>query len=136
MVWDDHYGTQANPYSAEDFARILELLREAPDADTKAGQRLIGITEEALATENGGENYYSDVGEKEAFAPEVKWGIWCAMSGGMTGSAQAWMKEDGELWLGSEEEAGVKAREAMKNSDTHGGPARFTYTAMEFDVVL
>lgn len=52
MVWDDYYGKQANPYTADDFRRILAALEATTDGSAD-DQDLIQRTREALATEEG-----------------------------------------------------------------------------------
>ena len=57
------------------------------------------------------------------------WGIYCTVSGGVTGSRQAWLKSDGELVeFGTREEAEAEATR-LRNSVGRHSATRFTYTA-------
>lgn len=50
MVWDDYYGNQPNPYSAEDFRLILNALELTSDGSPTMLD-LIERTREALERE-------------------------------------------------------------------------------------
>ena len=53
----------------------------------------------------------------DAHMQKVQWGVWCSRSGGQLGPAQMWMKKDGAIWTGTEEEAITAAREAQESSN-------------------
>lgn len=65
---------------------------------------------------------------------EECWGVWCSVSGGVTGSRAAWMKEKGAIWTGTEEEAREKARAALASLGPYSGRhgARFAYSAQRY----
>ena len=58
MVWDDFYGTQNNPYDAEDFEMILYALEaQVSSCHPERLDQLLALierTREALETELGG----------------------------------------------------------------------------------
>ena len=57
-------------------------------------------------------------------------GIWCEVSGGLTGTRMAWMKDEaGNQWTGTKDEAETKAAELM--AKPRGGMASYRYTALE-----
>ena len=64
-----------------------------------------------------------------------KYGIWCRVSGGVTGTRESWMKANGEVQLFDDYEAANK--EAMKIEDQRmGNPHRkadFSYRAKEYN---
>lgn len=58
------------------------------------------------------------------------WGIYCTVSGGVTGRRQAWLKSDGEVVeFGTREEAEAEATR-LRSSMGRNSATRFTYTAM------
>lgn len=61
---------------------------------------------------------------------DSKWGVWCEVSGGVTGHREAWLKAaDGRpLAFSTEEEAIAKAADQKRGIGAIG-PARFRYTA-------
>jgi hypothetical protein len=60
-------------------------------------------------------------------------GVWCRVSGGVTGPREAWLKEDGQQWTGSQEEAENKATElnSYMGRGTVFGFATFNYQARQ-----
>lgn len=62
----------------------------------------------------------------------MRWGVWCTVSGGVTGHRCSWLKSEGEVQVfNTREEAAeeaAKCREAVR-----GGFARFTYSPQEID---
>jgi len=62
-------------------------------------------------------------------------GIWCRVSGGVTGTREAWLKADGKVQLfDTREQAEEEA--ARLNKLNNGNPYRtadFRYTAQEYD---
>lgn len=58
-----------------------------------------------------------------------RWSIWCRVSGGFTGTREAWLKEDGERWYGTEAEAEAKASELTKSMNGPYSTACFKYIA-------
>lgn len=50
MVWDDYYGKQANPYTVDDFRRILVALEASGDVSDEMVD-LMARTREALRVE-------------------------------------------------------------------------------------
>lgn len=62
-----------------------------------------------------------------------EWGVWCQVSGGVTGTREAWLKSNGEIQLfDSEDAARAEARRLMERIGRFG-QARFNYTARQFD---
>ena len=59
------------------------------------------------------------------------WGVWCQVSGGVTGTRQAWLRYGIFRWSGSEQEAIVKASE--ENAKRKGGFAAYRYTAKRLE---
>lgn len=53
-------------------------------------------------------------------------GVWCSVSGGVTGTRQAWLKEHGTEWTGTEAEAKEKAAEAL------AGVSRFSTCSINY----
>jgi len=66
--------------------------------------------------------------------PSAKsWGVWCVVSGGVTGHREAWAKSDGSiLRFASEDEAIALARKWASNVSPYA-TASFRYTARRFD---
>ena len=59
-------------------------------------------------------------------------GIWCTVTGGVTGTREAWMKEDGKIKLyDTEAEAAERARRLMDVLSTSSA-ARFSYVAKQY----
>jgi hypothetical protein len=57
-------------------------------------------------------------------------GVWCEVSGGVTGTRQAWLKVGGAVWRGTIDEAQLKARECRHRAMTqYSRDAVFTYAA-------
>jgi hypothetical protein len=56
-----------------------------------------------------------------------KWGIWCEVWGGITGSRSAWLKDIDAIWEGTKEEAETMVRILMCQPSE--GRASFRYTA-------
>ena len=56
-----------------------------------------------------------------------KYGVWCVVSGGVTGHREAWLKVDGKIWEGTKEEAEAKAKSCQ--SWNFRSKANFQYTA-------
>ena len=64
---------------------------------------------------------------------QKKWGVWCRVSGGVTGDRSAWMKRDGKvLAFETKEEAEQEARAARQGVGAFS-VARFSYTALPLD---
>jgi hypothetical protein len=60
---------------------------------------------------------------------EEKYGIWCVVSGGVTGYREAWMKDiHKEIWLGTKEEAESKVKKIMDDRRGSFSVASFSYT--------
>lgn len=69
---------------------------------------------------------------------EKTFGVWCRVSGGVTGTREAWLKVNirlssphtsGEVWRGTEEEARAKAAELSNVRPSPYQTATFHYEA-------
>lgn len=67
------------------------------------------------------------------------YGIWCKVTGGMTGRREAWLKQGGELYLTDDEAEAIetaKVLEARMNAMAEGGSlkrrATFSYQARRY----
>ena len=62
------------------------------------------------------------------------WGVWCRVSGGVTGTREAWLKRDGEREVFATE-AEAAARAAILQAEMNGPhrTADFRYTARPLD---
>ena len=58
-------------------------------------------------------------------APVADWGIWCRVSGGVTGTREGWMKREGVRWYGTEEEATALAEETQDQAGSPFSTASF-----------
>jgi len=66
---------------------------------------------------------------------EKVYGVWCRVSGGMTGTREAWMKSGGRVARFETLEA-AEAEAAKHNKAMNASPYRtayFSYRAMEYD---
>ena len=64
---------------------------------------------------------------------KAKWGVWCEVSGGVTGSRSAWMKREGKvIAFDTREEAEAEAK-AARTSVSRFSQASFRYTARPLD---
>ena len=62
----------------------------------------------------------------------MTYGIWCRVSGGVTGSRQAWLKDNGKVvQFDTLELAQAEASRLMANVSSRSG-ASFSYTAKEY----
>lgn len=63
-----------------------------------------------------------------------RWGVWCEVWGGITGSREAWMKRDGKIarFVAREEAEAEAAKWNTKNNGPYRS-ASFRYTARRFD---
>jgi hypothetical protein len=64
----------------------------------------------------------------------MTYGIWCVVSGGVTGRREAWLKQDGEIAV-FEDRAEAEALAAHYNAQTNGNPYRtasFSYTVRDY----
>lgn len=63
----------------------------------------------------------------------MKYGVWCEVFGGVTGSREAWLKSNGELMkFATFEEAQAEARRCQ-SVDRRFSTANFRYTARELN---
>lgn len=59
-------------------------------------------------------------------------GIFCQVSGGLTGTRTAWLKDEaGLIWEGTKDEAETKAARLNTEMNSGCGSAHFSYMAME-----
>ena len=76
-----------------------------------------------------GEVVNNDTGEVHfELEPADGFGVWCTVSGGVTGSREAWLKEEGQIWYGRKAEAEKKATDLMAMMGKHSA-ASFSYRA-------
>lgn len=69
--------------------------------------------------------------QDDEYAAEVEqerdWGVWCQISGGITGTREAWLRRGIFRWSGSQDEAETLA--SKENARAKGGVASYRYTA-------
>ncbi len=73
--------------------------------------------------------YFAGIDHDEDFEIERDWGVWCRVSGGVTGTNEAWLKENGMRWYGTQEEAEAKASDENARPKSEYSLADFRYTA-------
>lgn len=57
------------------------------------------------------------------------WGVWCRVSGGVTGTREAWLKQDGQRFYGTQEEAEALAADENARPKSPHSFACYRYTA-------
>lgn len=68
---------------------------------------------------------------------EAKWGVWCVVSGGVTGHRQDWLKENGQRWEGTidaamdKEDGLIREIERRPTGSLDYRAATFHYNARE-----
>lgn len=69
---------------------------------------------------------------------DKNWGVWCVVSGGVTGHREAWLKTGGvgnvpeAIWSGTEAEATEESKRLMKVFNNSRSLASFSYTPRRF----
>lgn len=53
--------------------------------------------------------------------------IWCEVSGGVTGSREGWLRDEGEIWQTTDRER-ARQEAAELRASAGMGPVRFQYT--------
>lgn len=66
---------------------------------------------------------------------QTTWGVWCGVSGGVTGRREGWLKADGKhVEFPTRDAAETEARRLLGRDGTrYGGGASFTYQARPYD---
>lgn len=62
----------------------------------------------------------------------TKWGVWCSVSGGVTGSRQSWAKSNGEILKFDTEEEAKALASKWQGGAGENSPTRFRYFAKPF----
>jgi len=60
---------------------------------------------------------------------EVSHGIWCRVSGGVTGTREAWLREAGKQWVGTHEQAEQYANKLHTAAQKRDGLTSYSYKA-------
>ncbi len=64
---------------------------------------------------------------------QPRYGVWCEVSGGVTGDRESWLKRDGVLELFATREEAADRADAIRAKISGRGPATFRYTARRYD---
>jgi hypothetical protein len=116
--WQRFYDLHHGPLP---FAQKQELWGDEPGLVTVFVQTFLNALDQA------GVKIYS----RERADRERRFGVWCAVSGGVTGERHAWFKIHGIEWEGTEGEANAKAKEAQRLTDRVPHSCTFRYTVRE-----
>lgn len=63
----------------------------------------------------------------------MRYGVWCRVSGGMTGTREAWLKSEGVLCVYETFEAAAAEAKKWNDAPRYNSVATFRYTAKEME---